>query len=204
MRIPGDPDGGGSQGPSSWSCPLSILLHVSRHGSHLLFEATVLCSSEAFRDSHLARYDHNYVCLETSSVTLKLLNMVFRQPFFSYSPPTHLCVCTHTCTHGHAHARTHTRAHMDMHACTPIRARARTHTHTLFPYQDRTPSHPAACFFCFLTVSAFLFFTLALLVEVCFYLEAEISPAPPPPVPGRITLGPMLVVVHTRYCSGFE
>ena len=37
-------------------------------------------SLEAFRDSHLARYDHSYVCLETSrglrlpAVTLKPLN----------------------------------------------------------------------------------------------------------------------------------
>ena len=159
MRIPGDPDGGGSQGPSSWSSPLSILLH----GSHLLFEATVLRSSEAFRHSHLARFD-SYVCLETSSMTLKLPNMVFRQPFFPDSYPQHTCMSV--CTHGHAHMRTYAHTH--------------THTHTLFPSQERTPSHPAACFFCFLVFSAFLFFTLALLVEVCFYLEAEISPAPHP------------------------
>lgn len=130
VRIPGDPDGGGSQGPSSWSSPLSILLHVSLHGSHLLFEATVLCFSEAFRDSHLARYDHNYVCLETSNVTLKLLNMVFRQPFFPYSYPQHTCVSV--CTHGH----THTCAHTHAHPC----AHTRTHTHCLsLPGEDSIP-----------------------------------------------------------------
>lgn len=107
------------------------------------------------------------LCLETFNVTLKLLNMVFRQPFFPYSYPQHTCVSV--CTHGHTHMRTYAR--------TPMRARALI----VFPSQERTPSHPAACFFCFLVFSAFLFFTLALLVEVSFYLEAEISPAPPTP-----------------------
>ena len=67
---------------------------------------------------------------------------------------------------------------------------------TLFPFQERTPSHPAVCCFCFLTFCVFFLFILLLLGEVCFYLEAQISPAPPP-VPGRITFCPLLVVVHT-------